>query len=157
MPIEFTAVLKPVQGMEAMYVDFPYDVQEMFGTRGWVKVKASFDGVPYRGSLSNMGGDCHILIVRKDVRRQIGKNPGDEVLVTVELDTEERVVEVPEDLAGALAANPGAQEFFETLSYTNRKEYAEWVRNAKRPETRTKRVGESIIKLKEGRKNPSAR
>lgn len=152
--LEFTTTLKGLVNNEAMYIEFPYDVQEMYGTRGWVKVKATFDGVPYRGSLSNLGGGCHILIVRKDIRRQIGKNPGDEVLVTVERDTEERLVEVPDDLLAALNANAQAAEFYESLSYTNRKEYAEWVRSAKRPETRVNRITASIEKMLAGKKNP---
>ena len=152
---EFTAVLQGVEGMDAAYVDFPYDVPELFGVRGQVKVKATFDGVSYRGSLSNMGAGGHCLLVRKDVRAKIGKKVGDEVAVTVQKDTEERIVEVPEDLAGALAANPEAQAFYDTLSFTNRKEYAVWVTSAKRPETRTGRVAASVEKLLAKWKNPT--
>jgi hypothetical protein len=152
--LEFSAVLKAVEGTNAMSIDFPYDVQELYGTRGQVKIKATYDGVPYRGSMVNMGGGCHMLVVKIEIRNQIGKNPGDTVRVTVERDLEERIVEVPEDLAAALAANPEAARFYEGLSFTNRKEYAVWVRDAKRTETRSKRLGDAIEKLMKGKRNP---
>ncbi len=62
-PITFTAKLIQHPGMDATYIEFPYNVQELFGTNGQVKISASIDGVPYRGVLSNMGTGCHILIV----------------------------------------------------------------------------------------------
>jgi hypothetical protein len=150
--MEFMAILKPVEGMQAMYIDFPYDVFEVFGVRGQVKVKATFDGVPYRGSLAKMGGDCHILIVRKDIRAKIGKNPGDAVTVTVERDTEERIVEVPADFSAALAETPAAAARFEKLSYTHRREYVQWITEAKKPETRERRIGKAIEMLLENKR-----
>ena len=68
---------------------FPYDIKEIFG-RGRVKVHATFDGVPYDGSIVNMGvkntdgSICYIIGLRKDIRARIGKQPGDSVNVTVE-------------------------------------------------------------------------
>jgi len=153
--LEFDAVLNAVPGNDALYIDFPYDVQEIYGVKGQVKILATYDGVPYRGSMVKMGGPCHILLVRIDIRKQIGKNPGDTVHVTVQRDTEPRIVEVPEDLEVDFEHNPAAKQFYETLSFTNRKEYARWVDEAKRPETRANRVALSIEKLLGGKKNPS--
>ena len=70
------------------------------------------------------------------------------------IDTVNRVVNLPVDLAQALAENKEAFVFFETLSFTNRKEYVSWVTGAKREETREKRVLETIAKLDQGLKNP---
>ena len=64
-------------------VAFPYDVQREFGTRANVRVNATFDGVPYRGSLAKCGPGPHMLGVLKAVREQIGKGPGDVVEVVV--------------------------------------------------------------------------
>lgn len=70
------------------YVIFPYDIRKEFG-RGRVKVHATFDGAPYDGSIVNMGvknadgSICYIIGIRKDIRSQIGKQPGDSVFVTV--------------------------------------------------------------------------
>ncbi|HAD11737.1 MAG TPA: hypothetical protein DCF33_04780 [Saprospirales bacterium] len=145
--IAFDAVLKAVEGNQAMSVDFPYDVYELYGVRGQVKVKVTYDGVPYRGSMVKMGGSCHWLLVRKDIRKQIGKNPGDMVHVTVQRDTEERVVEIPEDLQALFEQYPQAKDYYDTLSYTHRKEYVQWISEAKRPETRQNRLLKTIEML----------
>lgn len=145
--LEFDAVLQAVPGNQALMIDFPYDVQALYGTRGQVKVKVTYDGVPYRGSLAKMGHHCHLLLVRKDIRAQIGKSPGDTVRVTVQRDTEERIVTVPEDLAAALALDPAIRARFDKLSYTHRKEYVQWINEAKKPETRSRRVAQTVEKL----------
>jgi hypothetical protein len=80
---EFDAVLRKVPDIDGAYIEFPYDAKAEFG-KGRVKVRATFDGVPYEGSLVRMGTPGHILGVRKDIRSQIGKGPGDVVRVTIE-------------------------------------------------------------------------
>ena len=134
------------------WVEFPYDVEQMFGTRGRIAVKATFDGEPYRGSLANMGTGCHCLGILKGIREKIGKQPGDKVHVELEQDTAERTVELPADFAAALKKNKQAVAFFEKLSYTNRKEYARWIESAKREETRKSRIEQAITKLATGEK-----
>ena len=79
---EFEVELKKVPDIDGAYVEFPYDVREEFG-RGRVKVRATFDGVPYDGSLVRMGTPGHIIGVRKDIRAAVRKQPGDTVHVTV--------------------------------------------------------------------------
>jgi hypothetical protein len=153
--LEFEAVLDGHEGMEALSINFPYDVETLYGTRGQVKVKVTYDGVHYRGSLAKMGHHCHFLLVRKDIRKLIGKNAGDTVWVTVQRDTEERIVEVPEDLALLLAAQPEAKTRYEKLSYTHRKEYVRWINDAKRPETRGRRLHKTVEMLLNGKKNPT--
>lgn len=153
----FTATLEKMSGMDAAYISIPFDVEKVYGTKGRVKVKATFDGHPYRGILANMGTGSHIIGVRKDIRAAISKKPGDKVKVTIELDTEERTITVPPDIAKALKANPAADKFFKTLSYTNRKEYVQWITDAKKDETRERRITESVQKLLKGLKNPSAK
>jgi uncharacterized protein YdeI (YjbR/CyaY-like superfamily) len=75
---------------------------------------------------------------------------------SLEKDMDERVVDVPEDLKKILASSESAQAFYDTLSFTNRKEYAVWVSSAKKTETREKRLAATIKKLLAGKKNPSA-
>lgn len=79
---EFDAELKKVPDIDGAYVEFPYDVREEFG-RGRVKVHATFDDVPYDGSLVRMGTPGHIIGVRKDIRAALGKQPSDTVHVTI--------------------------------------------------------------------------
>jgi hypothetical protein len=152
----FSATIdKPYDGINGAFVNVPFDVEKVFGTNGMVKVKAKFDGHPYRGILHNMGTGCHMIILRKDVRAAIGKEFGDVVDVELVKDTEERIVEVPSDLKALLSKNKKAKTFFDSLSYTNRKEYAVWISSAKKIETRQKRLAEVIPKLLMGRKNPT--
>ncbi len=80
--ITFDAVIRRVEGIDGAYVEIPFDVREAFG-KGRVPVSATFDGVPYEGSLVRRGTLCHILGVRKDIRARIGKQPGDTVRVTL--------------------------------------------------------------------------
>lgn len=78
----FDAVIKKVPDVDGAYVEIPFDVQAEFG-KGRVAVHATFDGVPYDGSLVRMGAPCHILGLRKDIRARIQKQPGDSVRVTL--------------------------------------------------------------------------
>ena len=75
--------------------------------------------------------------------------------VPVGKDREERIVTVPDDLKERFAAEPGAAERFDALSYTNRKEFVRWIEDAKRAETRSDRLRKTILLLSQGRKNPS--
>jgi uncharacterized protein YdeI (YjbR/CyaY-like superfamily) len=99
-----------------------------------------------------MGGDCHVLGVRKEIREKIGKSFGDEIEIVVEEDTEPREITVPPDMKQALKSNPEAQAFFEQLSYTHQKEYVRWIEEAKRDRTRQDRIGQAIKLLKQGKK-----
>lgn len=78
----FDAVIRKVPDIDGAYVEFPRDVRAEFG-KGRVKVRATFDGEPYDGSLVRMGTPGHILGLRKDLRAKIGKGPGDTVHVTL--------------------------------------------------------------------------
>lgn len=153
---KFKAVLEnPEKEINIAYVAIPFDVEKEYGTKGQVKIKATFDGHPYRGVIANMGTGCHILGVRKDIREAIGKQVGDVVNVTLEKDEEERVVDVPAELQKLLSKNSRARKFFDSLSYTNRKEYALWISSAKKEETKARRLNELVPKLLAGKKNPS--
>ncbi|MDX1439766.1 MAG: YdeI/OmpD-associated family protein [Rubricoccaceae bacterium] len=149
---KFTAkILKNDRG--GAYVVVPFDVEDVFKSKR-PKIKATFDGVPYRGSLVRMGSEHHILGIRRDIRDEIGKQPGDDVNVTVELDTEPRVVDVPDDFADALKPYPEARAFFEGLSYTHQKEYVRWITEAKRAETRERRISKGLEMLRSEVKTP---
>jgi len=79
---EFDAEILKVPDIDGAYVEFPFDVRAEFG-KGRVKVKASFDGFEYDGSLVRMGTPGHIIGVKKDIRAKIGKQPGDIIHVTI--------------------------------------------------------------------------
>lgn len=149
--VKFRAEIKSGDGGGA-YVDFPHDVTEMFGVKGRVPIKATFDGIPYRGSLVRMGSDCHMLLILKEIRTQLGKSAGDKLDVVVELDQEERKIDLPADAQKMLSKNKTAQEFWNTLSYTHQREYAKWIEDAKRSETRTSRIEQMVSKLSRSEK-----
>ncbi len=89
--INFSAPIIQHDGMNAGHIEFPFSVEEVFDTRGMVKVKALFDmKAEYRGIMSNMGTGCHILILTQEVRHKLGKTFGDSVYVEVEHDLEKR-------------------------------------------------------------------
>jgi hypothetical protein len=135
------------------YVLFPYDTGKEFGTKGKVPINATFDGVPYMGSLIKYGDPLHMLGVLKAMREQIGKAPGDTVEVVIWKDEALRTVEVPAQFE-KLLKREGLLSVFEKLSYTHRKEYCRWITDAKKEETRLKRLGKAIAMLKKGIRSP---
>jgi len=151
--ITFTATIIQVEGMNAAYVEFPLNVEELFGTRGQVKIKALFDKqVEYRGSLANMGRNCHTLGLTQEIRSKLGKSFGDRIEVELERDLEVLEVIIPEDVQALLNENPDEKAYFEKLSYTHRKEYINWITSAKKEETRTNRLVSFIEKLRQKKK-----
>lgn len=142
----FKAVIQNAGGGGA-FVEVPFDVEKEFGSKK-PKVKAMIEGIPYRGTLVRMGTECHLLLVLKSIREQAGKTFGDEVKVTVEPDTEERVVEIPVELKKAFKTEKEAKAFFEKLSYTHQREYVMWINEAKREATRQNRITKTIEMLK---------
>lgn len=149
--LRFTATLRAAGGTAACFVPFPWDLKETFGRGNLVPVVALWDDrVTYQGSLAMMGGERAMLLCRKDILAQLGKAAGDEVAVTVTLDDAPREVEVPEALAAALDAHAGARSRWDALSPSCRREYAQWVAEAKRPETRDARVAKAVPRILAG-------
>lgn len=148
---EFDAVIvrADVTGSSA-YVEFPGDVPELFGVKGRVPVAATFDGVPYQGSLVTYGGP-HLILVRSDIQAKLGKGPGDTVRVSLRLDTSERVVELAGDVRAALEAH-GALAVFRATSFSHQREYVQWIEEAKRPATRASRIARTVQMVAQGRR-----
>jgi hypothetical protein len=149
--IEFDAVVQPTaRGGGGAYVPLPADAADVFGTRARFPIKATFNGVPYRGSTMPMGDGTFCVGITKVIRAEAGADLGQTVHVVLERDDGERTVEAPPDLAEALAA-AGLGQRFEAMAYTHRKEYARWVAEAKKPETRQRRVEKAVAMVAEGR------
>lgn len=113
-------------------------------------VVATVNGYSWRTTVMRMGGEFMVGLSRA-VRDAAGAEPGDTVKVALELDTAPREVDVPEALASALAKDPHAKAAFDALSFTHRKEYARAVAEAKREETRDRRVAQALEKLRAGK------
>ena len=132
---------------------FPYDAEKEFGTNGKVPVKATIDGVSDSGGLFRMGQPHHLLGVPKAIRDQLGKGPGDVVKIQLWKDDEPREVEVPAAFRTVMK-KAGVLPFFESLSFTHRKEYCRWIAEAKKEETRTRRLDKALEMLKKGVRSP---
>ncbi len=151
--VHFTATIEKTPDIDGAYIRFPFDVQELYGVKGQVKIKALFDGtIGYRGSLAKMGSGCHLLGITKDIRSKLNKTFGDEVVVEVTRDSEERTVDVPDDVSERLEQAPKAKAFYEKMSYTNRKEYIRWIGSAKKAETRSARIESFLERMDKGMK-----
>ena len=144
---EFRALIEEARGGGGAWVQVPPFVVEELGGAGRIPVRATFDGVPYRGSVVSMGGGGMVIGILKDIRTKLGKVVGDEVVVILELDQGSREVEVPEDLERGLA-DAGLADAFAGLSFTRRREIAEGVSGAKKPETRQRRIESAITELR---------
>lgn len=113
-------------------------------------VIASVNGYTWRTSVARMGGEF-LVGLNKEVRTGAGVQAGDTVSLELKLDTEPRTVEVPPALAEALDADPEAKATFEGLAFTHRKEFARWIEEAKREETRARRVTQALDMIRTGR------
>ena len=149
----FRVVLEKHERYEATGIRVPFDVQQVFGTRARVAVRGTINGFPFRGSIFRVGGGgSHYMAVNRELRAGAGVRGGETVSVVMGRDDEPRTVEPPADFLRALRADASARATWERLSYTHRKEHVRAVEEAKRPETRARRIEKSISMLAAGKK-----
>lgn len=144
---QFKAKIIGTEKVNGAYVEFPYDVKEAFGSNGIIKVAATFDGYKYRGVLANMGTNCHIIGITKAIRAEIGKEPGDEIEVTIQKDNQSRLEEIPEIFEKALNKNPIAQEFFNSLTDSQKNKFIKHITSAKKEATKQTRLEKTLDML----------
>ena len=146
----FETVLAAEDG--GVFFEVPLDVPATFG-KARAPVRGTINGHPFRSTVAVYGGRYY-LPVRRSLREAAGVAAGDAVVVELEPDDQPRTVDPPADLAGALAADPEAKAAFDGLSFTHQREYAEWVAEAKRADTRRRRVEQATQMLRDGRRHP---
>ena len=135
------------------YFIVPVDFQAAFG-RHRPPVRVTIRGHTFRTTPARYGSDYY-LVLNKANRDATRLQRGDRARLRMELDTDPRVVEPPEDLARSLAGTPKAMAVYEKLSFSHQKAYADWVAEAKRPETRQRRAAAAVERLLTGRKEPN--
>ena len=113
-------------------------------------VQATINGYTWAGRVSRMGGEF-LLGLNREVSTGAGVEAGDEVTVAIALDEAPREVDVPAALAQALDGDATAKATFDALAFTHRKEFARWIAEAKKDETRERRVAQALQMLREGR------
>jgi len=148
----FTARLEPIES--GTFVVIPAEVVEALRATGRTSVVGTIDGhafqnqfMPY--TFEGIGRQV-VMPVNKATRQAIGKNAGDTVDFDLERDERSRSADVaiPTELADALAADGAAKAAFEALAPSHRREYADHVAEAKRPETRERRAAQTIERLR---------
>jgi hypothetical protein len=132
--VEFIAEIRTQAGGGA-FVEFPDDVEKLYGVKGRVPVNVTFNGIAYRGSMVKMGGPKHILLILKEIRERLGKGKGDRIRVTVELDEAPRVFVLAQDVEMAYK-KAGVLEHYRMMSFSHQREYNLWIESAKQAETR---------------------
>ncbi len=145
MAITFTTVIKGA-GINAAGIPVPDEVVAALGKGRNPKVVVTLNGYSWRGTVQVSDGQF-MLSLSSDKREAAGVKAGDKVDVTLELDTEPRTVELPDDLSAALSAKAGAMAAFEALAYSKRKEFVRQVVEAKAEDTRTRRIANIVAQL----------
>jgi hypothetical protein len=149
----FKAELVEDDKTTATSIKIPFDVKAEWDRKGRVPVRATLNGFPIRSSIFAYSG-IHYLIVNKQMREGAGLRAGDLVDVVMEVDTEPRSVQVPEDLQAALQTNQAARTYWEKLSYTHQREYVGYIDEAKKPVTRVRRIEKTLQMLAASQREP---
>lgn len=146
--MRFKAILQPDPTGTGTFVLVPRDVQTKLGLKGRPKINSVIAGHPYRGSLMPMRDGTVGLGVLNAIQEAAGVKRGDVITVDLELDTAPRTVEPPPDLAREIARDKRAASAWERLSYTNKKEMRLSLEEARKPETRARRLAAALEKLR---------
>ena len=139
-----------VEGKTATFLRVPADAVTALGTRKRPPVRVTVGGHTFRSTVAVYGEEFFVPLNAVN-RAAAGVAADDLVEVTLELDEEPRVIEVPDALAAALADDGRAAEAFEDLSYSHQREFVEWIDEAKRAETRARRIAGTVERLHAGR------
>lgn len=150
----FTAILvKDLEPGGWTKIDIPFDVQTVFGSKGFVQVKGTIDNVPFDNiKIMPVGNGQHQMAISEKLRKAISKGNGDAVSIRMEIDNEELVYAEPADFILALHQVPLAEIFYTELSAASKKWYIMHILEAKQENTRKTRITKAIARLKEGRK-----
>jgi hypothetical protein len=148
---KFKVKLIGQEGSQVAALKPPFYVIAVFQRKGRVPVKGTINGFPFRSSLMNMG-DGHMMAVNAELRAGAHCKAGDTVDVVMELDEDERKVEVPAYLKKIIDGDAKAKEFWGKLSFTHQKEYVREIEGAKRSETKEKRIEAMMEALRRGQR-----
>lgn len=146
--MRFSATVQ-LNGRTATGIEVPASVVEGLGSGRKPRVTVTIGAYTYRSTVATMGGRF-MLPLSADNRAKAGVEAGDEVEVTLELDTAERVVAVPADFAAALDAEPAARANFDKLTFSHRRAHVDAIVGAKKDETRRRRIEKSVEMLRGG-------
>lgn len=145
----FEVLLEKHGEMDATGITIPFDVEKVFGAKR-VPVKVWINGAEYRSTIMRMGGK-YMMAVPKVFRNAAGVKAGEIIEITMEKDLEKRTVEIPADFAEALHKET-LTDVFQQMSFTHQKEYVNSINDAKKEETRLRRIEKNIEMIAKKRK-----
>jgi hypothetical protein len=131
-------------------LDLPKDVSAKLPSRGTVPIAGKINGFPFRTSVMPDGKGSHSMMVNKTMREGGKVGPGDEVTVVFAIDTSSREPDVPADLKKAIAASAKAKAMWADITPRAREEWVAHVADAKKPETRVRRIAKTVERLASG-------
>src|SRR5262245_29832112 len=137
-----TVRVKIVRDDSMCYIPVPFDPKSVFG-KVRAPVRVTLNGYTYRSTIASMGGIVGIPL-RRSNREAAGLLGGETLDVEIALDTEKRTVTPPSDFATALKAAPPAWDNWRALSFSHQREYAGAITEARKPETRARRIAEAV-------------
>lgn len=152
--VSFSTIAQPNPG-GVLLIEIPETVVKRLGAGKRVPVRVTLNGAKYRSTIA-VYGDRYYLPARKEIREAAKLVPGGRARVSLEVDTAPRTVDVPADLAGALA-KAKIRPAFDAFSFSHRREFAESVESAKRPETRAARIQKVVAQVRVKAKAVSAK
>jgi hypothetical protein len=147
-----TTLIKPETVGTWTFFIIPFSIEEVFGQKNHVKVKGSINGIEFRSSLTPRGDGKHYMVVSKVLQEAAGITRGDTIHVLMELDNDERLVEIPEVIQKVFEANEEAGKTFHKLSYTRRKDFVDYILDAKKESTREKRISQMLEEIEKLRR-----
>jgi hypothetical protein len=146
-PKKFETILQENDTASGHFIELLLHPKREFG-KVRVRVKVTINRFTFRTTVFSMGG-CYEIPFNKSNRLGAGVGAGDKVKVSMEMDTEPRVVETPAELAAALKKDKQAAGARGKMSYSHKREYAEAIGSAKRPETRRKRIQRTLEAIRQ--------
>jgi Bacteriocin-protection, YdeI or OmpD-Associated/Domain of unknown function (DUF1905) len=133
------------------FAPIPLDIAQETGIKARLRVKGRIDGVPFAGTLLPGGSGRHFVVVKKEIRDRLGKSAGDGVRIQMDVDLSPAGVVIPDDLTRALTRSSAARSGFEGMAPSHKKAYVEWIEEAKKPATRTKRIAKALMMIAAGK------
>jgi hypothetical protein len=133
------------------FAPIPVDIARDTGIKARLRVKGRIDGVPFAGTLLPGGSGRHFVVVKKGIRDRLGKSAGDRIKIQMDFDLSPVGVVIPDDFARALSKNSAARSGFEDMAPSHKKAYVDWIEEAKRPATRTKRISKALNMIVTGK------
>lgn len=125
---------------KGVFAEFPFDSIKEFGSLKPVRVNVNFDGIPFSMSLLPSGNNGHWLHVKKEIRKTIGKEEGDLISVSLQIDNSPKTVEVPEYLLWLLNEDKQMAKYFEKLPFSAKKFWIDYIQEPKKDDAKVVRI-----------------